>query len=135
MANILSDSFKIILKILDYDMCESKKGNPYNTSCLVEIFSNGFYGKTNFLVNYSDLILFFRKIENMYKTITGKASIKDYDFGSYLNVECDDFGYFLFNGILINESFQELKFTNKIDQTYLKEFLSDFSKEIERINM
>ena len=42
---------------------------------------------------------------------------------------------FLFNGILINKSFQESKFNNKIDQTYLKEFLSDFSKEIERINM
>ena len=71
----------------------------------------------------------------MYKTLVGKASIKDYDFGSYLNVECDDIGKFLFNGVLISESFQELKFTNKIDQTYLKEFLSDFSEEIKRINM
>ena len=135
MAKILSNSFKINLKILDCDLCEAKKGNPYNTSCSLEIFSDGFYGNTNFLVNYNDLVSFFRKIENMYKTLVGEASIKDYDFGSYLNVECDYIGKFLFNGVLISESFQELKFTNKIDQTYLKEFLSDFSEEIKRINM
>lgn len=135
MANILSDSFKMIFKILDCDVYEVKKGNSYNTSLSVEIFSDGFYGNTNFLVNYNDLILFFRKIEDMYNTLAGKASIKDYDFGSYLNVECDNTGKFLFKGVLISESFQELKFSNKIDQTYLKEFLSDFSEEIERINM
>ncbi len=135
MASIISDSFKITLKIINCDFYEVKRGNPYNTSCLVEIFSDEFYGKTNFLVNYNDLILFFKEIENMYKILSGKASIKDYDFGSYLNVECDDLGKFIFDGVLINESFQELKFNNKIDQTYLKGFLSDFSKEIGLMNM
>ncbi|MGM9970945.1 MAG: hypothetical protein ACI35W_00875 [Anaeroplasmataceae bacterium] len=135
MANILSDSFKILLNILDCDECAVKKGNPYNTSLSVEIFSDRFYGNTNFLVNYNDLILFYRKIEDMYNTLVGEASIKDYDFGSYLNVECDDIGKFVFKGVLISESFQELKFLNKIDQTYLKDFLNDFSEEIERINI
>ena len=135
MANILSDSFKINLKILDCDVYEVKKGNSYNTSLLVEIYSDGFYGNTNFLINYNDLILFFKKIEDMYNALAGKTSLKDYDFGSYLNVECDDIGKFLFEGVLINESFQELKFSNKIDQTYLKDFLSDFSEEIKHINV
>lgn len=135
MASILSDSFKMILKILDCDTYAIKKGYSYNTSLSLEIFVDGFYGKTNFLVDYNDLILFFRKIEDMYNTLAGKTSIKDYDFGSYLMVECDEFGKFLFKGVLINESFQELKFLYKIDQTYLKGFLNDFSIEIGHINM
>lgn len=135
MANILSDSFKITIKILDCDLCATKKGNPYNTYCSVEIFSDGFYGNTKFLVNIIDLISFSRKIEDMYNTLNGKASIKDYDFGSCLNVECDNIGKFCFNGVIINESFQELKFSNIIDQTYIKDFLRDFLEEIRIVNM
>lgn len=133
MASIITSSFKINLKILNCDLCEFQKGNPYNTNCSIEIYSNGFYGCTIFLINYKDLVLFINSLKDMYNNLSGKTSIKDYDYGSWLKIECDIVGNFIFSGLLINDSFQEFKFINKIDQTYLNDFLYNLISEIKSL--
>lgn len=133
--SIISESFKLNIKILLYDIAEIQRGNPYNTTFSIEVFSDGFYGITTFLVNYKELLLFSIKLKDMYESLHGSASIKDLDFGSSLNIECDNFGKFVFSGVIINETFQELKFKNMVDQTYLKEFVYNFSNKIEHMNI
>lgn len=133
MASLISNSFKLKFNILFCEFDEYQMENPYNTICEIVVDSNGFSGKAEMTVNYKDLVSFSNNLESMYKTLYGIANIKALDFGIFLNVECNNMGYFNFNGVLISEDFQELKFVNALDQTYVKEFVYDLIKEVNSI--
>ena len=130
MATIYSEKFTFSIDVISIDFEQENKGNPYNTICDVKIISNGFSCKTKITTNSRDLKSFHKNLEKMYEVLEGKAILNDFDYGTKISVECDCNGFFIFEGILIDESFQQLQFKNQIDQTYLYDFIKELSRNI-----
>lgn len=106
-----------------------KKGNPYNTIILININSYGYYGNSEWTIDYKDLIDFSSKLNEMYMDLKGDLQFKDKNLGSYLFIKCDTTGKFIFSGKLINHMFQKLEFQFTLDQTYLKSFVEKIYKD------
>ena len=131
MAKICSDKFSLSIDITDIDLEQDLRGNPYNSTCDIQVVSDGFSGKTKITTSVKNLIDFVNDLKKMFDTFKGKANLNDFDFGTKINVECDYRGYFIFEGLLVNQSFQQLQFKNSIDQTYLSDFIRELSSQIE----
>ena len=131
MAKICSDNFVFSIDVTSMDLEQGAKGNPYNSTCDIQVISDEFSGKTEITTSIKNIINFVNELKSMYDTFKGKATLVDFDFGTKINVECDYRGYFIFEGVLINQSFQKLQFKNSIDQTYLSDFIRDLSLQIE----
>lgn len=128
MARLESPNFKfnIEIKIID-----SKQEN-YNLICAIDLCSDVFYGKTEITTSITDVKTFINELKNMYNFLKGCTKLTDYDYGSFINIICDEFGYFVFDGIIVNGTSNELHFKNRIDQTYIKNFINVFSAEFEK---
>jgi len=54
------------------------------------------------------------------------------EYGSKLEIKCDNLGQITFSGKLISSSFQKIEFDFTLDQTYFKSFVeklyNDFAK-------
>lgn len=131
MARIESSNFKLNLSIESIDFAEEQKGNPYNSICAFEIYSDGFYGKTKITTSSKYIAGFISDLKNMYKSLKGNTRLSDFDYGTNLHIKCDKLGFFIFNGIVINESFHQLKFENRLDQTYLQDFIRELADEFD----
>lgn len=65
----------------------------------------------------------------MHRVLRGKTVLKDKGYGSCLWIACDRQGYFLFEGVLVSDTFQKLNFNFQIDQTYLSAFIGALWKD------
>lgn len=129
MAFLDSKNFKLDFIIEDCDFDAEKNGNPYNSVVAIKVESDGFCGFTKMTINAKDLRVFIENLKVMFSTLKGNASLKDFDYGSMLKIECDKLGDFLFEGTIISGTFQEFKFKNLLDQSYLGDFVKNLSKE------
>ena len=135
MAIIISNNFILEINIISIYLDEEKKGNPYNTICDISIESDGFFGKTQITTSYQILQKFINDLDNMYKLLIGKTKLTEFDFGTIINVKCNDTGKFVFEGVIINSSFQKLEFNNIVDQTYLHSFINDLKLKINFLDL
>lgn len=104
---------------------EYKNGNPYNTFININIYSYGFFGTSQWTVDFDDLKEFAYKLKKMYDNLKGVLEFSDKDYGSNIRIECDGLGHFIFKGKLVGCTLQKLEFDFTVDQTYLKRFVDN----------
>lgn len=128
MAKIDCSSFKLGIEIKSIDLSHES----YNTTCVLDLYSEGFSGITEMVTSYTDLLYFANNLKDMYEFLKGVTKLIDYDYGTSINVSCDESGYFVFEGVILNGTSNELRFKNRIDQSYIKNFINNFFDELEK---
>lgn len=120
----------------DIKVCEDeyKSGNPYNTSITVSVYSHGFYGTSDWTVDFSDFKLFVREFKALYDNLVGEIGLNDRELGSFLKVKCDGCGHFTFCGKLVSETFQKFEFMFTVDQTNLKNFVKQLFQDYGKVS-
>ncbi len=120
-----SESFSLLL---DFQVFESDISYPSNTILTVSVSSVGFSASTTMDIDIKDIPTFCNELQNLYDSLKGEAKIQE----PYGNQQCilfsgDKKGHILVSGMLnsncANGFWQELKFENCIDQTFLPKFL------------
>lgn len=100
-----------------------KMGNPYNTVIYINIDSYGYSGKSEWTIDFYEFQQFAYKFSKLYEDLIGELQLEDKEYGSRLNVKCDNTGKFVFTGKLISSTFQKLEFNFIVDQTFLNDFV------------
>lgn len=113
---------------------EYKSGNPYNTSITVSVHSHGFYGTSDWTVDFSDFKLFVCGLKALYDNLVGEIGLNDRELGSFLKVKCDGCGHFNFCGKLVSETFQKFEFMFTVDQTNLKNFVKQLFQDFGKVS-
>jgi hypothetical protein len=111
-----------------------KMGNPYNTVIYISIAVYGFSGKSEWTIDFDEFQQFAFLFNKLYTNLKGELQLEDKEYGSILNVKCDNIGKFIFTGKLIGSTFQKLDFNFTVDQTFLKDFakklFNDYGKNV-----
>ncbi|MGM9972913.1 MAG: hypothetical protein ACI33K_02585 [Clostridiaceae bacterium] len=126
---LIAESF--IIK-LDIYVFESDISYPVNTSLKIFVESNGFSAATNMDIDIKDLAGFAIGLRKLYYSLKGSARLQEpygsHNYFEFLGIEKE---YINVNGSLksCSESgfIQELNFSNKINQSYLKDFQEKLS--------
>jgi len=123
MYNIETSDIKF--ELLFGECCEDdyKMGNPYNTVIYINVVAYSFSGKSEWTLDFYEFQKFAYEFNKLYLDLKGELQLKDREYGSSLNVKCDNTGNFIFTGKLISSTFQKLEFNFSIDQTFLKDFV------------
>ncbi|MDR1698139.1 MAG: hypothetical protein LBR37_04480 [Erysipelotrichaceae bacterium] len=100
-----------------------KMGNQYNTVIYINIVSHGYSGKSEWTIDFYEFQQFAYQFNKLYADLKGELQLEDKEYGSRLNVKCDNTGKFLFTGKLISNTFQKLEFNFSVDQTFLNDFI------------
>jgi hypothetical protein len=120
-----SDNFSLSL---DFEVFEADIAYPSNTILSVSVSSVGFSASTTMDVDIKDILTFCNKLQNLYTSLNGEAKIQE-PFGNrqYIQFSGDPKGHIMVLGTLNsngeNGFWQELKFENRIDQTFLLDFI------------
>lgn len=123
MYKIETSDIKFELRFGDFFEDDYKMGNPYNTIIYVNVAVCDFSGKSEWTLDFYELQKFAYEMNKMYLDLKGELQLKDREYGSILNVKCDNTGWFIFTGKLIGSTFQKLEFQFSVDQTFLKDFV------------
>ncbi len=120
-----SESFRLSL---DFQVFESDISYPSNTILSVSVASDGFLASAKMEIDIKSLPIFFHELQNVYDSLSGEAKIREpYGNDQYIAFSGDKKGHILVSGTLsshgANGFWQELKFENRIDQTFLPPFL------------
>ena len=108
---------------------DARSGNPYNTLLSIFVSAYGYSGKAEWVLDFSEFQHFVCELNEMHRVLRGKTVLKDKGYGSCLWIACDRQGYFLFEGVLVSDTFQKLNFNFQIDQTYLAAFIGALWKD------
>ena len=121
---------------LDFQVFESDIAYPSNTTLSVGVFSSGFFASTTMDIDVKDVCGFCNELEIVYNTLRGSAKIQEAYGNQYILFSGDGLGHIMVSGLLnsqgANDFWQELKFENRIDQTYIPRFLkglTDFATQ------
>ena len=116
---------------LDFQVFESDIAYPSNTTLSVGVFSSGFSASTTMDIDVKDVCDFCNELENIYNTLKGSTRIQEVYGKQYILFSGDGLGHIMVSGLLnsqgANGFWQELKFENRIDQTYIPRFLKDLT--------
>ena len=121
---------------LDFQVFESDISYPSNTILSVCVLSEGFSAFTTMDIDIKDVVSFCNELQKVYDSLSGEAKIHE-PFGNrqYILFSGDKNGHIHISGTLSSNGakgfWQELKFENIIDQTFLPEFIKNlvaFSK-------
>ena len=120
-----SDSFRLSL---DFQVFESDVSYSSNTTLSVSVTSAGFSAFTTMDIDIKDIPTFCNELQNIYNSLNGEAMIQEpYGNRQYIRFSGDRKGHILVSGTLNSNGasgfWQELKFENCIDQTFLPDFL------------
>ncbi len=120
-----SESFSLSL---DFQVFESDISYPSNTILTVSVSSAGFSASTTMDIDIKDIPTFCNELQNIYNSLNGEAKIQEsYGNRQYIQFSGDKKGHIWVSGILNSNGasgfWQELKFKNCIDQTFLPGFL------------
>ena len=120
-----SESFSLSL---DFLVFESDVSYPSNTILTVSVSSAGFSASTTMDIDIKDMPTFCNDLQKVYDSLNGEAKIQEpYGNRQYILFSGDKKGHILVSGMLnsngANGFWQELKFENCIDQTFLPQFL------------
>ena len=124
-----SESFSISL---DFEVFESDISYSSNTILTVSVSSAGFSASTTMDIDIKDIPTFYYELQKLYDSLMGEAKIQEpYGNQQYILFSGDKKGHILVSGVLnsngANGFWQELKFENCIDQTFLPQFLKKLS--------
>lgn len=123
------DENLIISNVLRFEE-DVKCGNKYNTEFNIQVFSNGYSGKSIFIVDVEDWKEFILQLNTINTTLKGIAIIKDLSLGSYIEFEINRLGKVIVTGVLFdNHKEQSLKFRFEVDQTHLNNLSNELSNE------
>lgn len=117
---------------LDFQVFESDISYPSNTILSVSVTSAGFSASTTMDIDVKDMPDFCNKLQKLYDLLKGEAKIQEpYGNQQHIAFLGDGKGHILISGELnsngTNGFWQELKFENCIDQTYMPQFLKKLS--------
>lgn len=117
---------------LDFQVFQADISSPSNTILSVYIASNGFSAATTMDIDIKQLPVFCNDLKAIYNTLQGEAKIQE-PFGSrqYISFVGERYGHIAVSGVLHSNGtkgyWQELKFENGIDQTFLPAFLKELT--------
>ncbi len=116
----------------DFRVFESDISYPSNTILTVSVSSAGFSAATTMDIDIKDIPTFCDELHNLYDSLKGEAKIQEqYGNQQYILFSGDKKGHILVSGILnsngANGFWQEMKFENCIDQTFLPQFIKKLS--------
>ena len=120
-----SESFRLSL---DSQVFESDISYPSNTILSVSVSSEGFSASTTMDIDIKDIQTFCNELQKTYDSLKGEAKIQEpYGNQQYILFTGDKKGHIFVSGMLNSNSangfWQELKFENCLDQTFLPQFL------------
>jgi hypothetical protein len=126
--NIKTENFllELELEIFESDISVS----PSNTILKLGVKSFGFSGDAEFDINIKDFVVFVENLQKIYNSLNGNAKLEEVYGTQYINFSADGKGHIFVTGFIsqiILDYNQELKFSNEIDQTVLKEFVDKLS--------
>ena len=100
-----------------------------NTILNVTVQSSGFSANAEMDIEIEEFAVFSEILKNIYDTLKGEAIITEPYGDMYISFKGDGKGYIYVEGYLHNFNdlcgMQELRFENRFDQTYLKDFAND----------
>ena len=113
---------------LDFQVFESDISYPSNTILSVSVSSEGFSASTIMDIDIKDVPTFCNELQKIYDSLRGEAKIQEpYGNQQYILFAGDKTGCIFVSGKLnsngANGFWQELKFENCLDQTFLPQFL------------
>ncbi len=112
---------------LDFQVFESDIAYPSNTILSVSVSSDGFSAATTMDIDIKAVCDFCNELENVYNTLKGSAKIQEAYGTQFILFSGDSLGHIVVSGFIdskgANGFWQELKFENRIDQTYFPRFL------------
>lgn len=115
---------------IDYYETDAQGGNPYNTTAIIEVNSNGFSGVSKFIFDIKSFREFIANINDSYKKLSGDFKFIDLCYGSELKFEFQKFGHICISGILYGEAaVQQLKFEFITDQAVIPIFLKELNND------
>lgn len=120
-----SENFRLSL---DFQVFESDISYPSNTILSVSVSSEGFSASTTMDIDIKDILIFCNELQKTYDSLKGEAKIQEpYGNQQYILFTGDKKGHIFVSGRLnsngANGFWQELKFENCLDQTFLPQFL------------
>lgn len=123
-----AEEFELSLQFAVY---ESDLHLPVNTVLSVCVSSSGFSACSTMDIDIKGFADFCRDLSALYASLTGAAKITDYDGEQFIFFSADSLGNVHVSGTLKSNGesgfWQELKFENRIDQTYLSEFVKSLT--------
>ena len=127
----MNDKFMLeteqFILILEFQVFESDIEYPSNTILSVRVSSSGFSAATTMDIDIKAVCDFCNELEIVYNTLKGSAKIQEAYGNQYILFSGDGLGHIMVSGFLdsqgANGFWQELKFENCIDQTFLPQFL------------
>ena len=113
---------------LDFQVFESDISYPSNTILSVSVSSEGFSASTTMDIDIKDIQTFCNELQKTYDSLKGEAKIQEpYGNQQYILFTGDKKGHIFVSGMLnsnvANGFWQELKFENCLDQTFMPQFL------------
>lgn len=103
-----------------------KIGNPYNTSFLVNVFSDGFSGYGEFECDIEMLQKFVSELRLLYEFKLCSAEFHEICYGQLVRLTMDKTGHIAIHGNLYSLSMiQCLAYEFDADQTSLRKFVSE----------
>jgi len=123
---IQSESLRLSL---DFEVFEEELSLPSNTLLSVSLTSDCFSASTSLDLDAKELPAFLDALRRLYDSLQGEAVLQEpYGQRQYLSFRADGLGHVAVSGRLhscgAGGHFQELRFENDIDQTYLPPLLA-----------
>ena len=119
-----SENFRLSL---DFQIFEEDIPHPVNTTLSIHVSSAGFSASTTMDIDIKDIPIFCKNLKNIYASLTGTAKIQEPFGKQHILFAGDKLGHIAMSGHLHSNGicgfWQELKFENAIDQTFLPPFL------------
>lgn len=115
------------LKVFESDIQYSS-----NTILTISVNSDGFCANTDMDIDIKEFVAFVDDLSSLYKTLHGAATIQEpYGEQQFVTFSADRSGHIHISGELSsngrNGFSQKLTFENRIDQSYLPEFINKLS--------
>ena len=121
------------LSALDFSLCildvKRFQDVSFNDTLMdVAVTCNGFAGRMQMEIDYTELCDFIQNLKALYDRLEGTAEIKEpYGYQAYIRFECDRTGHIIISGELY-EMENHLAFRTTIDQTDMKAFVHSFDQ-------
>ncbi|MBR6507158.1 MAG: hypothetical protein IKT37_06125 [Clostridia bacterium] len=116
---------------LGFQVFESDVCFPSNTILTVSVSSNSFSATVTMDIDIKSVSVFCSELKMLYDTLNGAAGLYEAFGDQYIKFCGDGKGHINVCGLLksngIDGFYQELKFENQIDQTFLPAFLSSLN--------
>ncbi len=122
---------------LDFQVFELDSSYKNKTILNVSVLSEGFSASTTMDVDIENVAVFCTELKKLYVNLKGSAKIEE-AYGRKQNILffADEVGHILISGTVnsngTNGFWQELKFQNRIDQTFLLPFLENLAKFLQQ---